>query len=129
MADELLLPSVDLRAGSPRSWPIGSDLHGVAHITGGGLAGQRAADAAARRRRGDRTVDAGRCRAIFGEIARLGGVVDAEMERVFNLGIGMVVAVGARGRRDACNVLRAAGHDAAVVGEVVPGSGQLTLVP
>ena len=118
----------DLRARSRARVADHSDLHGVAHITGGGLVGNVP-------RMLPRDVDAVMHRSswevprIFGEIALLGGVVEAEMERVFNLGIGMVVAVGREDAESACNVLRAAGHDAAVVGEIVPGSGQLTLVP
>ncbi len=66
---------------------------------------------------------------IFGEIARVGRVVEAEMDRVFNLGIGMVVAVAPEDAVVAQQVLRAQGHDAVIIGEVVAGSGQLTLVP
>ena len=40
-------PVGDLRARSPRASPTSGDLHGVAHITGGGLARQRAPDASA----------------------------------------------------------------------------------
>jgi phosphoribosylformylglycinamidine cyclo-ligase len=65
---------------------------------------------------------------IFVEIQRLGGVSDDEMTRVFNLGIGMVIAV----RRDevfrALDVLRAHHHRAVEVGEVVGGSGAVRLV-
>ncbi len=127
LADELLLPSV-IYAPAVRAVADHSDLHGVAHITGGGLVGNVP-------RMLPRDLDAVMHRSswevprIFGEIALLGGVVEAEMERVFNLGIGMVLAVGREDAESACNVLRAAGHDAAVVGEIVPGSGQLTLVP
>ena len=127
LADELLLPSV-IYAPAVRAVADHSDLHGVAHITGGGLVGNVP-------RMLPRDLDAVMHRSswevprIFGEIALLGGVVEAEMERVFNLGIGMVLAVGREDAESACNVLSAAGHDAAVVGEIVPGSGQLTLVP
>ncbi len=127
LADELLLPSV-IYAPAVRAVADHGDLHGVAHITGGGLVGNvprmLPPDLDAVMHRSSWEVPR-----IFGEIALLGGVVEAEMERVFNLGIGMVLAVGREDAESACNVLRAAGHDAAVVGEVVPGSGQLTLVP
>jgi phosphoribosylformylglycinamidine cyclo-ligase len=65
-------------------------VHGIAHITGGGLAGNL-----------DRILPAG-CQAVlqrgswavppvFPWLQRLGGIEDAEMERVFNLGIGLVL--------------------------------------
>jgi phosphoribosylformylglycinamidine cyclo-ligase len=104
------------------------ELHGVAHITGGGLRGNvprmLPSDLDAVMHRSSWEVPR-----IFGEIAMAGGVVEAEMERVFNLGLGMVLAVARDEADGACSVLRAAGHAAALVGEVVPGSGQLTLVP
>jgi phosphoribosylformylglycinamidine cyclo-ligase len=127
LADELLLPSV-IYAPAVRAFADHGDLHGVAHITGGGLVGNvprmlpPSLDAVMHR-------SSWEVPRIFGEIALLGGVVEAEMERVFNLGIGMVLAVAPGDAASACEVLRDAGHDAAVVGEVVPGSGQLTLVP
>ena len=58
---------------------------------------------------------------IFNEIQRVGSVADAEMERVFNLGVGMVLVVE-RGREEsivAC--LARAGHEAAIIGALEPG--------
>jgi phosphoribosylformylglycinamidine cyclo-ligase len=127
LADELLLPSV-IYAPAVRAVADRGDLHGVAHITGGGLPGNvprmLPSDLDAVMHRSSWEVPR-----IFGEIAMTGGVVEAEMERVFNLGLGMVLAVARDDADTSCSVLRAAGHDATVVGEVVPGSGQLTLVP
>ncbi len=65
---------------------------------------------------------------IFGEIQRLGGVDDDEMARVFNLGVGMVLAVVSTGRRGRLRAAADHGHEAVVIGAVVDGSGQLTLV-
>ena len=48
---------------------------------------------------------------------------------VFNLGIGMVVAVAPATPTTCARALRGHGHEARRVGEVVDGSGQLTLVP
>ena len=50
-------------------------------------------------------------------------VGDDEMARVFNLGIGMIVAVPPDDAFRALDVLRSHGHRAAQVGEVVPGDG------
>jgi phosphoribosylformylglycinamidine cyclo-ligase len=127
LADELLLPSV-IYAPAVRAVASRCELRGVAHITGGGLPGNvprmLPPDLDAVMHRSSWEVPR-----IFGEIALLGGVVEQEMERVFNLGIGMVIAVAGDDTETARQALRGAGHDAMVVGEVVPGSGQLTLAP
>ena len=126
LADELLVPSV-IYSPAIRALATEEGLHGVAHITGGGLPGNvprmlpNHLDAVIHRSTWD-------VPPIFGEIAHVGGVLEQEMERVFNLGIGMVVAVAAENAASADRVLRAHGHDAVVVGEVVDGSGQLTLI-
>jgi phosphoribosylformylglycinamidine cyclo-ligase len=55
---------------------------------------------------------------VFGWLARMGGVSDAEMLRTFNCGIGMV-AVVCRDEADAVTTaLRAAGEDVAAIGEI-----------
>jgi phosphoribosylformylglycinamidine cyclo-ligase len=64
---------------------------------------------------------------IFAEIQSLGDVDDAEMERVFNLGIGMVVAVPAGDAFKALDLLREKGHRAVRIGEVVGGTGTVHL--
>jgi phosphoribosylformylglycinamidine cyclo-ligase len=55
-------------------------------------------------------------------------VSDAEMAKVFNLGIGMVVIVPADDVFRALDVLRSRGHRAVEIGEVVPGRGAVDLV-
>ncbi len=100
VADELLRPSV-VYAPAVRAVlsQLGSgEVHAVAHITGGGMPGNldrvlpAGADAVVDR-------DAWEEPHVFGEIRRLGDVDDAEMARVFNLGIGMVLVVVAATRR------------------------------
>ncbi len=61
---------------------------------------------------------------IFGEIARLGNVAAAEMDRVFNLGIGMVLVVEPSRAESVLAALREAGHDGRPIGEVVDRSAQ-----
>jgi phosphoribosylformylglycinamidine cyclo-ligase len=58
--------------------------------------------------------------AIFGRIQELGDVSDGEMEKVFNLGLGMVVVVKPEDGDRTIDLLKAAGHDARAIGEVVP---------
>ena len=95
-------------------------LRAAAHITGGGLPGN------VPRMLPDglhAELDAGAwpLPPVFCWLARAGGVADAEMLRVFNCGLGMVLAVS---DRDAALALLASlGEDAHVVGQVVSGNG------
>ncbi|MGH9180978.1 MAG: phosphoribosylformylglycinamidine cyclo-ligase [Acidimicrobiales bacterium] len=121
LADELLEPSV-IYAPAIGALLRAVDVKAVAHITGGGMAGNLArvlhdgVDAIVRRR-------AWEAPRIFDEIRRLGDVDDDEMERVFNLGVGMIVAVPAGDAFKALDLLRDKGHRAVRVGETVGGHG------
>ena len=93
------------------------DVHAFSHVTGGGLAANLArvlpAHLAADVDRATWTPQP-----IFGLVGRLGGVAQAELERTFNQGIGMV-AVVAPGSVDATlGRLSARGLEAWVVGAV-----------
>jgi phosphoribosylformylglycinamidine cyclo-ligase len=122
VADELLRPSViytpavlALRAA------LGDELHACAHITGGGIVGNLPRvlpdDLGAVLER-----SAWEEPRVFAEIQRLGWVVEDEMDRVFNRGLGMALVLDAGRTGDALQVLEGAGQPAAVVGEVVAGS-------
>jgi phosphoribosylformylglycinamidine cyclo-ligase len=105
----------------------GSDVHAAAHITGGGFEGNlpRALPD------GTRAVldrDTWVVPPIFGAIRRSGRVTDQEMARVFNLGLGMVLVVGADGVDDAIAALGGAGVDAVVAGRVEAGEPGVELV-
>lgn len=60
---------------------------------------------------------------IFGEIQRAGDVATEEMRKVFNLGIGMVVVVGADEAHRTLDLLRTEGHRAVQIGEITSGHG------
>jgi phosphoribosylformylglycinamidine cyclo-ligase len=126
LAEELLEPSV-IYAPAIAKVLREVDVRAVAHVTGGGLQGNLvrvlpdSVDAVVRRRAWEPP-------RIFDEIQRLGDVSEDEMARVFNLGIGMVVVVPPRDAFRALDVLRAAGHRAVELGEVVPGDGTVHLV-
>jgi phosphoribosylformylglycinamidine cyclo-ligase len=62
---------------------------------------------------------------IFAEIQRAGDVPDLEMQHVFNLGVGMLAVVEADATERALDVVRAEGHDAWIVGEIVDGHGRV----
>jgi len=127
LADELLVPS-RIYAPAITSLMRSADVRAIAHITGGGipaklgrvLPGNR--DAVVRCSTWERPP-------VFDEIQRLGGVAHEEMARVFNLGLGMIVAVAPEDSFRALDVLRECGHRAVRVGEIVSGSGQVLLEP
>ena len=58
--------------------------------------------------------------AIFDWLQRAGNVAEAEMHRVFNCGIGMVVVVAAAEAERAAALLAAAGETVHRIGAVVP---------
>jgi phosphoribosylformylglycinamidine cyclo-ligase len=125
VADELLSPSV-IYAPAVLDVMRTVEVHAVAHITGGGLAGNLSRVLAPGT---DAVVDTSTWEVprLFGEIQRLGSVATDEMRKVFNLGIGMVLVVPGDQATRACAVLSAQGHRAVVVGEVVAGGGRTVL--
>jgi len=132
LADELLRPSViytpAVRAAIAASRSgHGPGVHALAHITGGGFEGNVPRSLpdglAAVVERGSWPVPA-----IFGEVRRLGGVADDEMARVFNLGVGMVMAVVPDRVDDALGAITGTGVDAVVVGRVHEGGHDVELV-
>lgn len=125
VADELLLPSV-IYAPAVRAVIDAVDVRAVAHITGGGMAGNlnRVLPDAA-----DAEVDtsAWETPRIFSEIQRLGPVEPDEMAKVFNLGIGMVLVVPPADAGRALSVLADHGHAAVEIGAITPGAGEVHL--
>jgi phosphoribosylformylglycinamidine cyclo-ligase len=120
LADELLLPSV-IYTPAVRAALEAADVHAVAHVTGGGLPGNlpRVLPDGLRAvvERGTWAVPR-----LFDEIRRLGQVEDEEMTRVFNLGLGMVLAVAAGSEDAALGALVAHGHQPVVVGRIEEGT-------
>ncbi len=123
LAEELLEPSEIYTPAVLRALDE-VDAHAVAHVTGGGIPGNLVrvlpadADAVVEPVLWDEP-------RIFGEIRRHGDVDDAEMARVFNLGIGMVMVVAATDGPAAVEALEAEGSPAVVIGAVTEGSGQV----
>jgi phosphoribosylformylglycinamidine cyclo-ligase len=95
-------------------------VHGMSHITGGGLVDNI-----------PRVIPEGlevvlerkswRREPVFEWLQQHGKVNDAEMYRVFNCGIGMTVHVAASDADQAISVLRDAGQESLVIGEVRAG--------
>ena len=126
LADELLKPSV-VYAPAIAALTRAVDVRGIAHITGGGIPGNLNRVLPPKV---DAVVDRGSWESprIFGELQRLGEVSDAEMAKVFNLGIGMIVVVPEAEVYKALDVLRSHDQRATVVGSVTAGHGDVQLV-
>jgi phosphoribosylformylglycinamidine cyclo-ligase len=127
LGDELLVPSViyaptvvalreQFRAG----------VHAVAHITGGGIVGNVVRLLSAEL---DAHIDMASFPTpeIFFEIQRRGPVSAEEMVRVFNCGLGMVVALDPSIADEALASARELGAAASLVGSLQPGTGQVVL--
>jgi phosphoribosylformylglycinamidine cyclo-ligase len=65
---------------------------------------------------------------IFKMIEAKGGVPDAELYQVFNMGIGMVAIVSADRTDAVLKFIRAQKHEAWLIGEVVKGKGEAKVV-
>jgi phosphoribosylformylglycinamidine cyclo-ligase len=97
-----------------------------AHITGGGLAANLARvlppDA-------DAVLDRGSWQPapVFGLLAERGGVDAAEMERVFNLGVGMAAVIAADDCDRALRLLAERDVPSWMLGQIIPGSGTASL--
>jgi phosphoribosylformylglycinamidine cyclo-ligase len=114
-------PVLSLLASTP--------VKGIAHITGGGLVENvprvlpEGVQAVLHR-------DAWTMPPIFGWLQREGAIADAEMHRVFNCGIGMVLVLDPAHADAAIGRLRAAGEDAVRIGGIVarPAGAPQTVV-
>ncbi|MBM4219784.1 MAG: phosphoribosylformylglycinamidine cyclo-ligase [Gammaproteobacteria bacterium] len=119
---DLLMAPTRIYVKSVLRLAAAADVHGLAHITGGGLTdniprvlpdglGVRLESRAWRRE------------PVWDWIRTSGSISDAEMHRTFNCGIGMVVVIARADAESALGLLRAAGEQATVIGEVVTGAG------
>ncbi|MCK2213646.1 phosphoribosylformylglycinamidine cyclo-ligase [Actinomadura sp. ATCC 31491] len=99
------------------------EVHAFAHITGGGVESNLARSLPS-------GLDAVLDRAswtpppVFGVLAGHGRVAQQDMDRTFNLGVGMAAVVAADAADAALRLLADRGLPAWVLGEIVPGAGQ-----
>ncbi len=126
LADELLTPSI-VYAPALVKLRRHVEVHAFTHVTGGGIPGnlvrvlpEHHCHAVIRRGRWEEP-------RIFAEIQAAGDIADEEMEHVFNLGLGMLAVVDRGDAHRALDVVRSAGHDAWLVGELVDGPRGVTL--
>jgi phosphoribosylformylglycinamidine cyclo-ligase len=101
-------------------------IRAFAHVTGGGLAANLSRvlppDA-------DAVLDRGSWRPlpIFSVLAARGNIAADEMERVFNMGVGMVAIVARDNCDHALQLCAERGLPAWLAGEIAPGSGHARL--
>jgi len=99
-----------------------SDVHGLAHITGGGITDNLPrvlpADVLARV-----DLDTWSLPPVFRWLRDGGGIGDTEMLRTFNCGVGMLVCVPGDQADDACQRLAAAGERAWIAGQIIAATG------
>ena len=115
VADALLEPTAIYVRAVLELLRSGLPVHGLAHITGGGLDNLK-------RLRADvayRLEDALPVPPVFGLVQRLGGVPDEEMWRVFNMGCGFVCVVPPETADEAAALLSAHHPGARRIGSVV----------
>jgi phosphoribosylformylglycinamidine cyclo-ligase len=118
---EVLLTPTRIYALDCLALAAATEVHAFCHVTGGGLSANLARVLpAGLRAEIDRTTWTPA--PIFDLIAARGGVAAEEMERTFNLGVGMVAVVPAAVAGAAQDLLRARGIDAWPCGEVCEAS-------
>jgi phosphoribosylformylglycinamidine cyclo-ligase len=126
LGEELLAPTT-IYARDCLALAAECDVHAFAHVTGGGLAANLARVLPPET---GATVDRGTWRppAIFGLLAGHGGIGQNEMERVFNMGVGMVAVAGADDADRALRLLTDRGVPAWLAGSVTREANGVRLV-
>ena len=103
-----------------------TDVHAFSHVTGGGLASNLSrvlpAHLTARLQRSTWTPPP-----VFGLVQAKGRVEQAEMDRTFNMGVGMVAVVPAQDADRTLALLTARHLDSWVLGEITEGDGSAVL--
>ncbi|HMP80878.1 MAG TPA: phosphoribosylformylglycinamidine cyclo-ligase [Pirellulaceae bacterium] len=126
----LLTPTLIYTAGMRRvlnHYKVKNVVHGVAHITGGGLA-----DNIERILPPDVEIEVQtrlwECPAVFKWLQALGNVSRDEMFRVFNMGIGLVLIVSPYYADRIQSIMNEAGYKASLIGTVRSGSRSVHVV-
>ena len=125
VGDELLTPHKNYL---PSVKPLLSTgfLHGMAHITGGGIPGNlnRALTAEL-----DAVVDCSSWKIpkVFEFIREQGSIETREMFSAFNMGMGMILIVKNSAEEQVMSMLSSKGEKPVILGEVVKGTGKVVL--
>ncbi len=130
LGEELLTPTriyVKPVLAAFMAYKVKRPIRALAHITGGGLIENvprvlpNGCDA-------EFNLGSWQVPPIFKLIQDAGNVKDAEMFRVFNMGIGMIMVTTPPSVETVLAKLKKAGCKASVVGRIVKGSGQVNLI-
>ncbi len=109
-----------------RHYRVKNVVHGIAHITGGGLAEniERILPADV-----DIQIDQSTWSwpTEFQWLQKLGQIKTDEMQRVFNLGIGMVLVVSRYYSEQIRRILTDSGYENLLIGQAVRGNGKVTI--
>jgi phosphoribosylformylglycinamidine cyclo-ligase len=97
------------------------DIHALSHITGGGLLENLPR---VMPENVNAVIDASSWQrpAVFDWLQEKGNIIDEEMYRTFNNGIGMVVCVAAQDASKTIEILEAAGENAVIIGQIEPSN-------
>lgn len=103
------------------------DIKGIAHITGGGISGNLPRilpeGISAVIKKGSWPIQP-----IFGLIRDMGRVADDEMHWTFNMGIGYIIVVSGDLANQTVALLRTAGYDSYIIGQVAKGQKGVSYV-
>ena len=125
--EELLLPSV-IYAPTILKVMEQQTIKAIAHVTGGGIPGNlnrvipKNVDAIINR-------DNWSPPQVFKEIQKIGHISQAEMEKVFNMGIGMILVVSPEEAESVSQIIHESGHYCNEIGTIQDsGSGSVLIV-
>jgi phosphoribosylformylglycinamidine cyclo-ligase len=131
LLDELMAPT---RIYATSVLDLGDELaiHGMAHITGGGLLENLPRMFAERDLAALIDMDSWDRPGVFSWLQQAGNIAELEMLRTFNCGVGFVICVAAEDAERACRLLIDLGETAKPIGRIVApdtpaGTGQLTI--
>lgn len=125
LGDELLEPTEIYVRAALALWDAGIKTKGLCHVTSDGFANLCRLDAPV----GYDIEELPGAPKIFGLIQREGDIDDAEMYRVFNMGVGFVVIVAESDEDTALAKVSDAGYTAQRIGRVSEDEGTVTIRP
>ena len=125
-ADTLLTPTRIYVRSVLRLFDEGIPIRGMAHVTGGGIAGNLCRvipeGLSARLDLGNWTVPP-----VFRALQTLGGISEDEMFQAINIGLGFLLVLPEEAEEQAVEMLGETGEQVIHVGEVVPGAERVVL--
>ena len=123
LGKELLQPTEIYVRAVEALWSAGVRPTGLAHITSDGLVNLCRLNEGV----GYRIESLPQAQPVFKLIQEVGGVSDAEMYRVFNMGVGFVVVVPETAEERSIQAVESAGYSAQRIGNVTADAGRVRL--